>query len=187
MAEIPSEFYDSEQDAPFQHCTMCEVSLTEPPKTYVVEKAMKQYPGKGAQELVYEIAICQSCVEKSREAMSDESIQYLMEYMQENGPQIPGFQQGISGESQPEDNLDACLFTGTKREQLKEYKIVALLRGNELPYYSNPYLVSGDVMEDIASLLSPKTRDELNRMRDQILDIPPELEELFSDRDLVFL
>jgi len=187
MAEIPSEFYDSELDAPFQHCSMCEISLVEPPKTYVVEKAMKQYPGKGAQELVYEIAICQSCVEKSREAMSDVSMQKLMEYMQENGPKLQGLQQEIGGDEDSDRMMEVCRFTGKRREELNEYKIVALLHGNELPFYSSPYLVSGDVMEEIASLLSSQTRDELNRMRDQILDIPPELKELFSDRDLVFL
>jgi len=181
MAQIPPEFFNSESETPFNTCTMCGIELLEIPQHYVIEKAYRQYPGQDVRELIYEIAICNSCLEESRKAMSEESLQRIQEYTRRFEKQSY-FLENLNNEP-----ANRCIFTGKEKEEMDEYKIIGMFYGPGFHPGTSSYLISGKIMQEFSELLSPKTRDAMKRFKQHIFDTPPELKELFDDYDLIFV
>lgn len=157
---IPGEFYSFSTNSPFVQCIECECNLTD--KDYMIEKAIKKYPGYKAFDVVFEYAICMECAVKLRNCMSEASLKSLSEYMENNINQ----QQRESMEQFFPDQIDKfterCLVSGIRKNDADEYQIFAHCRGNHLMPDSMPYMISGKIMEEMQRVLSKETLGEMD-------------------------
>ena len=163
---IPEELYSYNTGKPFEKCSDCERELLQSGELYVIEKAIRQYEGYTAKDVIFECAICLHCAEKIRNELSAESLNNMMQYYQEiivGDPQIP---EG--------DTLAQCIVTGRKKEELGTYQVNALCQGNQLSPLQPPYLVSASVLDDMNELLSESTRDFLDDYQQKFIGPTPE-------------
>ena len=83
--------------------------------------------------------------------------------------------------------LSECMVKGTNTSELIEYTICGVFRDGQFSLEAMPYVISSEVLEEIVDQLSASTKDEMNDFRETYLGGPPELEELFKVRPVVFL
>ena len=79
-----------------------------------------------------------------------------------------------------------CMITQKPKKELEEYMIYAHFRGDKMVKSTMPYLLSGQVMDQIADLLSNQTIDQLDDFMGEYFGGPPELEEIWKTRRPVF-
>ena len=72
-SDIPSVFRSTDTKKPFERCIQCNKYLLELDSEYLIEKAIKQYQGFEAKEVIFEYAVCMDCAEKMRQSLSAES------------------------------------------------------------------------------------------------------------------
>lgn len=157
--EIPEEFYSFETKSLFSNCIECNKFLLDGDTEYLIEKAFKGYKGFEAKDTVFDYAICMDCAEHLRKEISTESWSCIMNYFQEN------LDLGIRAkmmESSPNQNLSSCMIKGTPQGECTEYQIYAHCKGTKLNMENPPYMLSGEVMEELLPVLSNKTIDEMN-------------------------
>ncbi|SNS46201.1 hypothetical protein SAMN05421640_0247 [Ekhidna lutea] len=172
--EIPGDFYSFETNTPFERCIECEKYLLHEDTEYIIEKAIKNYEGYPARDVVFDYAICMDCAEKMRREVSKESWQKMMQYFQEN----MDVQHRIEMQQQSaEENLQSCMIKKTNVNECREYQIYAHCKGNKLNMENPPYMISGEVMEELIPLLSDKTIDEMNGFLDKHFSPDPSLME----------
>ena len=157
--DIPSDFYSFETVSLFERCIECEKYLLDGETEYLIEKAVKNYKNFDANDIVFDYAMCMDCAENLRKEISPESWQKMKGYFQEN-IDIEKHLEMINGN--PDKNLQSCMIKGTNVSQCQEYRIYAYCKGTKLNMENPPYLISGEVMEEIIPLLSDKTVDEMN-------------------------
>lgn len=172
--DIPRDFYSFETNAPFQHCIECNTYLLDGETEYIIEKAVKNYQGYPARDTVFDYAICMPCAEKMRREISKESWEQMMRYFQENmNPR-----NRIDMQHQlPVENLKRCMIKNTNVEDCSEYQIYAHCKGSKLNMDNPPYMLSGQVMEELLPLLSDKTIDEMNGFMNKHFSPDPSLME----------
>lgn len=175
--EVPVEFYSDSNKALFQTCTFCSKDLSLGDETYMIEKSFKINPNNGQKNTVFEYAICMSCNIKKMQAMSEESIRNIQNYMQENFV----FEQ-MEKQLGNHNRLEECVVTGEKIGDLEEYNIVGQFVGDKMIVGQFPLLFSPSIGEEIQELLSQKTKDEFDDFMNTINDVPPELKELFKTK-----
>lgn len=180
---IPSQFHSFDTGEPFQQCKVCERDLQTYDKPYIIEKAIRRYPEFDTEDVIFEYAICMDCAEEQRQQMSAESMERLGKYMEENfkpGEHLQG------SEAVPMDYLmDRCAVTGERRKDMEEYQVAALCQGASLVPGAPPYILGGTAMDTIMELMSPETRDEWNRFRDEHLGPSPEFSDLLKGRPVL--
>lgn len=157
--DIPKEFYSFETNAPFERCIECEKYLLDDETEYIIEKAVKNYEGYSAKDTVFDYAICMDCAERMRKEISQESWKSMMQYFQEN----MDVQRRLEMQFQkPEEGLKNCMIKKTGVDDCREYQIYAHCKGSKVNMENPPYMISGEVMEELLPLLSDKTIDEMN-------------------------
>ena len=157
--DIPKEFYSFETNAPFERCIECEKYLLDDETEYIIEKAVKNYEGYAAKDTVFDYAICMDCAEHMRKKISKESWSSMMRYFQEN----MDIERRLEMQHKhPEENLKTCMIKKTQIDDCREYQIYAHCKGGRLNMDNPPYLISGEVMEELIPLLSDKTIDDMN-------------------------
>jgi len=185
--DISDEFHSFESGEPFKNCKMCDKDLTAPDTHYLIEKAVRKYTGYKAWDVVFEYAICMECANNFRKQLSSESIQSIEKYFIDN-VDFSRHQQRLKEEV---PNISAftstCLVKGFSKEDVEEYQIYGECRGNQFIYGAMPYMISGQVMDEVANLLSAKTLDELDGFAEKHLGPSPELEGLFKGKKLVLI
>ena len=157
--EIPTSFYSFETKQPFDRCIECNKYLLEEGTEYLVEKAIKNYDGYDAQDVIFDYAICLDCAEKMRKQISKESWQSMMNYFQQNMNITDRLE---LSQSHPDENIKKCMIKKTTVEDCREYQIFAHCNGRHLNMQNPPYMISGAVMEELMPLLPDKTVDEMN-------------------------
>ncbi len=164
---------------------MCEKELLESKSEYVIEKAYRRFKDEKGEELLFEVAICLDCAFSMRSSLSKESVSNIQRFF---------FKKSMERRSALEDTdelmsnpLGQCLLNGKAIDDMEEYQIYAHCRGTEISMEGGYYLLSDEIIEEIQSLLSKETRDELQRFSDDNFGIPPELQKLFSRGDLITL
>lgn len=172
-------------ELPFTNCCVCEVNFSESGVKYVVEKSFKRV-SENVQYSIYEYAICWNCAQTFQEKISPESNQTIQNYfLNELSNRPPRF---FDENQDPiEVCLSECMVKGTNTSELTEYTICGVFRGGQFSLEAMPYVLSSDVLEEIAEQLSASTKDEMDDFRETYLGGPPELEELFKGRPVVFL
>ena len=186
--DIPEQFYSDAEGKPFEKCVVCGKALLEEGTQYVVEKAMKNYEGYEFSSTVFEYAMCLDCYQEMQKGMSEESMQNLQRFYQEfmekrgNRPLMINL-----------NNFDLntwlykCFFREKPVSEMKEYQLIGQFNGNHLVLNTPPMAIGEEVMEEMAELLSEKTRGEMDRFREQFLGPPPEIEELIYGRKILLL
>lgn len=157
--DIPKEFYSFETNAPFERCIECNKYLLDEGTEYIIEKAIKSYQGYSAKDTVFDYAMCMKCAEDMRKEISKESWSSMMKYFEEN---IDVMTRLEIQERSPEDSIKNCMVKKTQIEKCSEYQIYAHCKGSKLNMQNPPYMISGEVMEELLPLLSEKTIDEMN-------------------------
>lgn len=150
----------------------------------MIEKAFKRSPQLDTEEIVFEYAMCLACAEKMRETLSQESKQrvdgfffsrYMSHAVRQEDPN-----------KQVEQQLEQCWFTGEQISELSEYHIVGLCRDNKM--LSDQVMSMGmTALDQVQELLSPETKDELDRFIDDITGLPPEWQEALFQRKGVLI
>ena len=155
---IPKDFYSFETNAPFTRCIECHSDLMNG-APYLIEKAFKQNLEYKVRDTVFDYALCMNCADQLKNELSADSIQALTQYF---GERID-FSQQLSKQFQsPEENISSCMVTGKPITECSEYQIYAYCVGDEISNQMPPYMISGEVMDEILPLLSKKTTDDLN-------------------------
>ncbi len=157
--EIPKEFYSFETDTPFERCIECNKYLLDEETEYIIEKAVKNYKGYSAKDTVFDYAICLDCAEVMRKGISKESWESMMKYFQENMDVMTRLEMQ---DQSPDKSIRSCMVKKTNVEDCPEYQIYAHCKGEKLNMENPPYMISGEVMEELLPLLSDKTIDEMN-------------------------
>ena len=157
--EIPKEFFSFETNEPFERCIECDKYLLEGETEYLIEKAVKNYQGYKASDVIFDYAICMDCAERMRKEISSESWGKITQYFNEN-MDIEGRIKMM--EEEPASNISKCMIKGKDVNSCQDYQIYAHCKGKKLNMQNPPYLISGEVMEEILPLLSNKTIDEMN-------------------------
>ncbi len=177
--KIPDEFYSMNTGAPFDKCLDCERNLLEPGVFYVIEKAIRQYPNFTAKDVLFECAICLNCAERIKNELSKESLKSMITYYESKVLYSPHMKQSPV--------LSKCVVSGKPKEELLNYQINALCEGENLSDLQAPYLVSGEVVEEMSDLLSDETRNFLEDYQNQHMGPPEWLEDIPSGGKFVLI
>jgi hypothetical protein len=186
--KIPSVFYCHTTQKPFSECLVCKTNLLKTDTQYVIEKAVRQYPGFSAKDIVSEYAVCLECNNKMQDTLSDHSKDLIHNYfnrkvnlaerrerlLREKGTDVEAW-------------LNSCLIYETPQDKTVEYQLYAQCAGKYLLFTYMPFMISGRAIEEIADQLSPETKDVLNGFIDQHFGLPPELRSLLKERKVIML
>ncbi len=75
-----------------------------------------------------------------------------------------------------------CSIKNTARSDQEEYTIQGMFMGDKMVQnHMYPQMLGTVALEEIQELLSPETKDELNRIKEEFFNIPPEFADLFKD------
>lgn len=162
---------------------MCGTHLLDSGGVYMVEKAIK------GTDVLYEFAVCISCSSNTQQKMSEDSAEAIKGFFSDN---VDLHTRSMELQERYDDFdaegwLDACIVTGKRRADLKEYTIYGLFRNDQILTGEFPFMISAEALIMVSSLLSSETKDEMGRFGDDNLGIPPEFEDLFRKRTPVLL
>jgi hypothetical protein len=180
---IPAVFLNSDTKAPLSHCIQCDYDLMQGDRLYIIEKVFKRYEALETTQVLFEYAICSTCYEKMKDALSKESAANLSAYMMSN-TDFQAMQERITEHpDDPEQWLTHCMIKGNPKEELTEFQMGACFKGDRLvTSFMPPFMIGNVAMEEMNELLSKETKDEMDGFMDQNFGIPPELR-----KDLVLI
>ena len=161
---IPPIFHSFQSQEPFKRCIECERKLDDDCE-YIIEKAIKVYPGFSATDVIFDYAICLNCALNIRNSFSLESRQRIDEYFQENLQRLKSTKK----------DFQRCLLTGLPINELSEYQIYAHCRGAFLSDQIEPYMISAQAQEEMMKLVSSKTNEILDGFFDKHFSPDPEI------------
>lgn len=188
LVDIPEQFFSDSEGKPFEKCVVCGKNLLEEGTPYVIEKAMKNYEGYEFSSTVFEYAMCLDCYQEMQKGMSEQSMHNLQMYYQDfmaargNQPMMINL-----ADFDLNEWLSKCFFKGKPVNEMKEYQLIGQFNGRHMVMNTPPMAIGEEVMEEMAGLLSEKTKGEMDRFREQFLGPPPEIEELIYGRKLIFI
>ncbi len=176
-SNIDPRFYNSETGKPFETCLVCSASLQESGDDYFVERIFRRVPNLGITEAIFEYGMCMPCAEQMRKELSEESRKKVEHY----------FEQRLS-ERDPESgepDMEICLLTGTPIADSIEFSYHVHCRGDRMVHSIFPYAVSEIAMEEISTLLSDETIDQLDDFKGKYFTGPPEYADLLNPKRLI--
>lgn len=182
---VPQIFRSTETGDLIERCAVCDRPLLDSSTDYVIEKAFRSYQGFDSRETIFEYALCSACRDELMAELSRESLERIQGFFSARvDVALRRLQMLNAAESEPDVGpwISSCLVSGEPIDDLEEYQIYCECRGHNILPSRPPFLIGGPVLDEIADLLSNKTLDELNGFADDILGLPPELEELFRRR-----
>lgn len=167
---------------------MCARFLLDDGTPYFIEKAVRQYPGMKAREIIFEYAICNPCALKMNAALSQESQLRTYEYLKRHA-RLRMRRQNLPKEQPmgPESWIDRCLIKGTLISESPEYQLLAHCEGRKLMYADMPFAISLEAMDELTQLLSAKSLGEIDDFIGNYFSGPPELAELLRKRPPVLI
>ncbi|OJJ15840.1 hypothetical protein BKI52_36590 [marine bacterium AO1-C] len=188
MIEIPEIFRNSLDKKPFERCISCDKYLLEDGTPYVIEKTIRNYKEHNVSDVIFEYAICMNCMANMRQAMSKESLEKMEQYFMSQVDPLERQLQLLNNETlNIEPWISHCMIKGTAREALDEYQICCQCDGKNIVFTIMPYMVGGQAMEEMAELLSAKSRGEIDDFMDNNFGLPPELEKELGDFKYVLI
>lgn len=172
---VPELFKSDISEQPIENCVICEKYLLDEGTPYFIEKAFKD----GKVEIEY--AMCMECAEKMKGSMSRQSMSNIQNYFMAN--MNPNKYQTIDMDDEsfdPEIMLKSCAVKGIPREELDEYQIAGFFNGPYLSPQTLPFLISGEVADELNELLSKETKGEIDGFVDDYIGLPPEWKEILK-------
>jgi len=180
--DIPTVFYDTLNQQPFETCTICHKPLLLTQVDYLIEKAFRKNPLTGKMDVVLEYAICWDCALETTSRYSKKSRLNLEMYFMKNvniRERVTQFQKMNIDEIYG-TMLNHCAVKNTHISELDEYQIIGQFSGNKMTFEMPPYLLSGLAIDEMSDLLSNQTLDELDDFTGKYLTGPPEISELIK-------
>ncbi|MDP6908846.1 MAG: hypothetical protein QF371_05030 [Flavobacteriales bacterium] len=188
LPEIPEAFFNSDTDAPFTNCMVCECDLMEETEPYSIERAIRHYPEMKLDNVVFEYALCAKCTSNMENEISRETMFAIMTYFSEN------FDHSSRPTWKPGDNehpfecdewIGNCAVKNLPKGELFEYSLYARCIGDRIIPEVVPYMISGIAQDDLIELFSNKSLGFLDDFTDKHFSGPPELKELFKGRPIL--
>jgi hypothetical protein len=103
--------------------------------------------------------LCVPCADAMKERMSRESMERITQFFNER---VDVFKQLSIFSGEQGESFSKCLVSGKPMEECFEYQIYAVCQGDQLYEGMPPYMICGEVMDEIMPMLSEKTKDELD-------------------------
>lgn len=176
-ADIPKRFYSDLDQKPFENCLLCEKELLQKGTFYIIEKAYRAFGSEIGEKTLFEYAICLDCAEEYRKQLSKESRNNIDEYMSKID--FADRSHGLIGK-EGDEWLKNCIIHQEGVGEEGEAQIYGLCEGDQFCFGEFPYMIRSEAMDEIVSLLSAETLDELNRFKDQLNSGPPELQDILD-------
>ena len=190
--DIPPAFRQDPTQSLHTRCVMCEKELIESNSPYLIEKSYVKPLGMAVYETLFEYAICMDCAVQMRAQMSRESLQRMDSFMAEglahDHRQLPD---DFEEAAMVDQWLQHCALSGQPIEALTEYQMIAVCQGDQMmvspdeAHQRMPIVIGGPAIAELTELLSPETREEMDRFRDLLGGVPPEWEALLQGRPVV--
>ncbi|MFC1730700.1 hypothetical protein ACFL6I_10245 [candidate division KSB1 bacterium] len=185
---IPQIFHSDVTKEPIKNCIDCDVSLIDSNKHYLIEKAFSYNKDYEVRNTIFEYAICYDCAMKLRESLSDESKKNMNEFFEKHSSFTERSEQLIKEKDFELDKwIGNCMINGTPVNDTNEYQIFCQCQGDQMLFTYMPYMISGEALEEMAELLSDKTRDEMDGFMDDHFGVPPDYEEFFTRKKLLIV
>lgn len=188
MIPIPKLFFSDATGQLFDHCIQCHQTLLDDTSQYVIEKAIRRYPEYHTTDTIFEYAMCLKCHSEISKSFSQISIQSLEKYITDHVDIIERSKRLLKDENlNPDLWVSNCLIKNSAIEQLEEYQLCCMCHGNHLNHLFLPYMISNEAIEEIMELMSQKTLDELNGLKNRFFAPPPEIEKILKDPALFLI
>lgn len=185
---IPKIFFSSETGKPFENCMVCNTFLLKDGVSYAVEKVVRQIPSMKIKEVLFEYAICSNCMMTMYNKLSIESRQRIQDYfLQHARPEKRQLDLENGKGSRAQSWVRRCMIKGTLISKAPEYQLTAQFNGRNLQDDHMPFAISLEAIEEINSLLSVETREEMDDFTGKYFSGPPEVAELLRNRRLIFI
>jgi hypothetical protein len=176
--EIPPIFWSDAEAAPFENCINCQCDLLESNAPYMIEKAVRGFDGEKVSATIFEYAVCMNCAQKMNMKLSVQSRQRIEAYFHTHVDFKERSKQ-LQNESD-EAWLQNCLVHHKPVNQEGECQLYALCQGNQFVYQEFPYMIRAEALDEMMDLISAETLRQLDDFKDDLIDGPPELKELFE-------
>ena len=151
---LPPGFYSAHDEGPFEACSDCGSPVISPAAVHLIGKVWKE------SDVIFEYALCMSCVMKLYLQYSEESKRNLAEYFAMEAPP-------------PEDGSPHCGRCGRTGEDLtEEYSAEVLASGSTM--LGRPIRICGACSDGAEAVLSKKTREAFD---DFVRRVAPHLPE----------
>ena len=185
---IPRIFYSSETGRPFEHCMVCNTYLLADGMSYAVEKVIRQVPSLKNKETLFEYAVCSACMFTMYNKMSVESRQKIQEYFLKHDAQNQRRKDLSNNQnSRTQSWIKHCFIHDTLISEAPEYQLTAQFTGKHLNKDHMPFAISFEAMEEMNSLLSDETREEMDDFIGEYFSGPPEIAALLKSKRLVLI
>jgi hypothetical protein len=169
---VPEIFWSFETGQPIRRCGLCDCDLMEPGTNYLIEKAFRNG------ETIFEHALCMDCHTESVAQMSAESMQRIHSYFSEHVDMEKRYAQALEDyRTDHEKWISHCLVKRYPAQECGEHQLYGFCIDKNLIFNGTPYILSGEVIDEILELLSSETIDALGELSDRLfrLDAPKNL------------
>ena len=182
---IPKEFYSATTHKPFDSCIACGVNVLDGSTVYLIEKAMKSYPGYQAKDTIFDYAICMPCAQDVHEKLSKESMGTIEQFFKDH----VNMEEKVKSvrADDPTSMTERCLIKNTDKDASTEYQIYAQCIGDQVILNHPPYMICGEAMEEIMELLSKETKEVLGGFLDEHFTPDPDLFSNDPSRTLILV
>ncbi len=180
---IPEIFHSDATGEPLSHCVLCEMEVYRSEKKYHIEKAIRYNRKFDMKDTLFEYAICSACYDGMVDTLSTDSYLKMLGYFSAHAGQFMKVRTKTN--EQPYDvthQLSTCFIKDINYRDCDEFQICCQCEGADVLLAMPPLMLSDVAMFEINELLSPETKEELDRFREKLNGIPPEWRELLKDR-----
>ncbi len=169
---IPEIFWSFETGKPLEQCSLCGCRLLEPGTPYLIEKAFR------GSEVIFEHALCLDCHAASQQSLSQTSRERVRDYFAARVDPAERFR--VLTEQHGTDHeawISHCMVKGFPVREVDEYQLYGFCLGGELLFNGAPYVLCGEVIDEIIDLLSAETLGVLGELSNKLfgMDAPKDL------------
>lgn len=175
---IPPLFWSDAEAAPFKKCINCQSNLIESNIPYMIEKAVRGFDGEKVSATIFEYAVCMNCAQEMNMKLSVQSRERIEQFFharvnfKERNNQLQ--------HKKEEEWLQNCLIHHQPVNEEGECQLYAFCQGKQFVYQDFPYMIRAEALDEMMDLISAETLRQLDDFKDDLIDGPPELKELFE-------
>ena len=169
---VPEVFWSFETEKPIENCKLCNCDLMEVGTNYLIEKAFK----KG--ETIFEHALCLPCYTECNQSMSEDSRLKIRNYFAERVNMDERHKTFMEQHGTHHGKwISHCMVTGFPIREVDEYQLYGFCIDKDLIFSGAPYVLCGDVIEEILELLSAETLGVMTDLSQKLfgIDAPHDL------------
>jgi hypothetical protein len=163
---VPNVFWCFETGKMFRRCRMCDIDLMIEGTNYLIEKAFRK------KEVIFEYAMCFDCVQQMRGSLSVQSRKLINNYFHEH-VDIEERKKTLIGKygRRTRSWISKCMIKGTPISKCEEHQIYGWFIDKDIVFTGLPYMLSGEVIDELLHLLSNETIGVLDDFSKKLFDI----------------